>query len=228
MLRVGEEMSDDSLISFSGWILTFVFINKGELSQAVKYGELSVEKAPTPQDQVWGQTALACAWIRVGKQRKGIEHLSQLVSMVRASRYVLHEVWSQVSIGEGYWLEGEFERAKQILKEAVELAGRWGMKYYIGWAQRILGEVALKTNLTKAPSHLEKSINVLKEINAENELALAYVGYGRSLKQQDETAQARGYLKKALEIFERLGTLIAPDNVRKELADLPNKHPIGS
>jgi len=33
--------------------------------------------------------------------------------------------------------------------------------------------------------------------------------------------QAREYLIKALEIFERLGTLIEPENIRKELADLP-------
>jgi hypothetical protein len=33
--------------------------------------------------------------------------------------------------------------------------------------------------------------------------------------------QAREYLTKALEIIERLGTLIEPDKVRKELAELP-------
>ena len=33
--------------------------------------------------------------------------------------------------------------------------------------------------------------------------------------------RAREYLTKALEIFARLGTLIEPDKVRKELADLP-------
>ena len=32
--------------------------------------------------------------------------------------------------------------------------------------------------------------------------------------------QAREYLTKALEIFERLGTLTEPDKVRKELAEL--------
>jgi hypothetical protein len=36
--------------------------------------------------------------------------------------------------------------------------------------------------------------------------------------------QAREYLTKALEIFERLGTLIEPDKVKKELASLtPDK-----
>ena len=44
---------------------------------------------------------------------------------------------------------------------------------------------------------------------------------GRYHKKQGNTEQARDYLTKALEIFERLGTLIEPDKVREELAELP-------
>jgi flagellin-specific chaperone FliS len=64
---------------------------------------------------------------------------------------------------------------------------------------------------------------VLREIKAENELALAYAGYGRLHKHQDKVGQAREYLTKALEIFERLGTLLEPDKVREELAELPEE-----
>jgi tetratricopeptide (TPR) repeat protein len=81
--------------------------------------------------------------------------------------------------------------------------------------------MALKTNPAQAATHFERSIAVLREIKAENELALAYAGYGRFHKQQYQIATAREYLKKALEIFERLGTLIEPDRVREELAGLP-------
>ena len=59
------------------------------------------------------------------------------------------------------------------------------------------------------------------EIKAENELALAYAGFGRLQKKQGEIARARHYLTKALEIFERLGTPSEPDKVREELTSLP-------
>jgi len=62
---------------------------------------------------------------------------------------------------------------------------------------------------------------VLREIRAENELALAYEGYGRLQKQQGHIVQARKYLMEALEIFKRLGTLIEPEKIREELAQLP-------
>ena len=60
-----------------------------------------------------------------------------------------------------------------------------------------------------------------REIKAENELALAYAGYGRLHRQRGDVGQAREYLTRALEIFEGLRTLAEPDRVRQELAELP-------
>ncbi len=124
-------------------------------------------------------------------------------------------------LGEGHWLVGEDDRARQTLEEGLEIADHCGVKYYSGFAQRLLGEIALKNNPAQAGAHFEKSIAVLQEIRAENELAQAYAGYGRLHKQKGQIAKAREYLTKALKIFERLGTLIEPDKVREELAELP-------
>ena len=84
-----------------------------------------------------------------------------------------------------------------------------------------IGEVALQTQPTLAAPYFEKSIEVLRDIKAENELALTYVGYGRLHKHKGQTSLAREYLTKALEIFERLGTLIEPEKIREILAVLP-------
>jgi tetratricopeptide (TPR) repeat protein len=81
--------------------------------------------------------------------------------------------------------------------------------------------VTLKTKPVEATPHFEKAIAILKEIKADNELAFAYSDMGRLHKLRGEYAEARRYLTDALEIFERLGTLIEPDKVRKELAELP-------
>ena len=131
------------------------------------------------------------------------------------------EIHFMLILGEGHWLAGEYDKAEQILGEGLELAERLEFRFQSGWAQRLLGEVAMEVNPTQATPYFEKSIGVLREIKAENELALAYSGYGRFYKLQGNIDQAREYLEKALEIFERLGTLIEPDKVRKELADLP-------
>jgi tetratricopeptide (TPR) repeat protein len=101
------------------------------------------------------------------------------------------------------------------------MAERYGMRFYVGFARRLLGEMDLKTNPSQAEIHFERSIAVLQEIKAENELALAYKGHGCLHKQQNQIAQAKEYLVKALKIFERLGTLLEPDKIREILGELP-------
>jgi tetratricopeptide (TPR) repeat protein len=126
-------------------------------------------------------------------------------------------------LGEGYWLAGEEDKARQTIEELLDNASRRGAKYYIGFAERHLGMVAMKTNPSQAAAHFQRSIAVLQEIKAENELALAYAGYGRLHKQQGQITQAKKHLLKALEIFERLGTLLEPEKVRTILAELPEE-----
>ena len=86
------------------------------------------------------------------------------------------------ALAEGYLLAGDYDKAEQTAKEALEVAERCGAKFYIGWAHRLLGEVALETNFSKASPHFEKSVTIFKEIKAENELARSYAGIGRLLQ----------------------------------------------
>jgi tetratricopeptide (TPR) repeat protein len=221
-LEVAEEYSDNSMICFSHWNIAMSYAHKGDLARAVEHGEMALDKAPTPADEVWAQVPLFLARCRAGETLKAIEMLPQFVSVQRAVRFIWSEITADI-LGRVYVLAGEYDKAKQTLKEVLEIQDQkqYGMKFVIGSAHRLLGEIAMVTNPSEASSYFEKGIEILSKIKAENELALAYAGYGRFYKQKGDIAQARDYLNRALEIFERLGTLIEPDKVRKELADLP-------
>ena len=220
-MRIAEEYSVNSAISFAALGLSFAYTAKGDLARGKEYAELSVNKGPTPTDKQWSLGGLAESLIRAGEFKRGIEIQSDLLPKIRAVRSCIGEVESLLCLGEGYYLAGEYNKAKQMLKECLNLSHRCGIKCYVAGARRLLGEISLKTNPAQAAGHFEKSISIYQEIKAENELAKAYAGYGRFHKQNDNMAQARVYLTKALEIFERLGTLIEPDKVRKELTSLP-------
>jgi len=218
-LGVAEDSSDNSLITFAAWNLSIAYNWKGDSDMAIKYGELAVQKAPTPGDKAFGQRSLGWAWCRAGEPKRGIELLTGVLPIFRD--FMACEIPLKCHIGEGYWLAGEDGKARQALEEGLGIAERCGARYYVGWAHHLLGEIALKTNPTQAAPHFEKSIAIFKKIKAENALALAFAGYGRCYKLKEQIAQTREYLTKALEIFERLGTLIEPDKVREELAGLP-------
>jgi tetratricopeptide (TPR) repeat protein len=220
-LSVAEEFSDNSLISFAARDLSIANSWKGDLNQALEYGELALQKAPTRGDIAWARRSLGWALCRAGELKKGIELLTAALAIFRAGRFIASEIELMCYLGEGYWLAGEDGKAKRTLEDCLEMAERCGTRYYRGLAHRFLGEIALKNDLSQAAPHFDKSINVLREIKAENELALTFSGYGRLHKQKGQIAKAQKYLTKALEIFERLGTLIEPEKLKKIMAKMP-------
>jgi class 3 adenylate cyclase/tetratricopeptide (TPR) repeat protein len=220
-LSIGEELSNNSLMSFAAFSISVAYVLKGNLNSAIEYGEMAVQRAPTPADKVWAQTGPFWALCRLGDPLKGIKLGTGLLSAYRAVGFVPAEIYTIITLGEGHWRYGDYDKATKLLCEGLELAERSGMRFLIGYAHRLLGETTLKVNSDEAKNHFMRSIAMFQEIKAENELAMAYAGYGRFHKQQGNVADGRAYLTKALEIFERLGTLIEPDKVRKELAELP-------
>jgi len=219
--KTAQQYSDAGWVSWSCAIASFAYTCKGDLSRAVEYGELAVEKAQSPYDRATAGGMLGWALCRSGELARGIENLKETVRMLSAVRYVLNEMTYGIALGEGYWLAGEYDKARETLEAALERAEGNGARWFVGQVYRLLGEVALKTNPDETPLHFDQAISIFQEIKAENELALAYSGMGRFHKQQGNMEEARKCLTDALMIFERLGTLTEPEKVRKKLAELP-------
>jgi tetratricopeptide (TPR) repeat protein len=145
---------------------------------------------------------------------------------METSKNVAGQVILGTILAEAYLRSGELKTAEKTLQKCLALATSSGMKLYVGWPRRLLGEVAFESNPHQATEplaapHFEAAVSILRDIDVEPELALAYAAYGRLLKSQGRTCEARDNFTRALEIFDRLGILAEPDKMRAELAALP-------
>jgi class 3 adenylate cyclase/tetratricopeptide (TPR) repeat protein len=219
-LEAAENNSNDSLISHAAFAISLSNSLKGDLDNALKFADMALDKAPTIGDSVYAQTCLAWALSRRGELEKAIELGKSLIPMYQFVQFVPGEVWITFILGEAQYLSKAYDEATQIVENVLVTAENCEMKFFMGWGYRLLGEIALKTDSDQAEPQFKKSIEVFRKITSENELALAYTGSGHFFKQQGNTDMAKEYLTKALEIFERLGTLREPDAVRKELNEI--------
>jgi ATP/maltotriose-dependent transcriptional regulator MalT len=220
-LSKAQDFSDNELTCWAAWTISLAYTSKGDMDRAIEYGERSLETADTPALKLTAQAALARAWCHAGESKKGTEMLAVVIAVDQAAGFVTALLTHAEFLAEGYWLAGALDKAGENAHQLLELADRCGARGHVGKAHRVLAETYLKTNPTEAETRFEKSINIFREIKAENWLAHAYAGLGRLHKQQGNVEKAREFLTQALEIFERLGTLIEPDKVRQELTELP-------
>jgi tetratricopeptide (TPR) repeat protein len=224
-LELASAYSDEGSASFSLWVRSLTFSYQGDTEAALQNATLAAERAPTPAEQSWAQSHLGWAWCRAGQADRGIEILASLSRLYGESGLTIGEMFNGSYLGEAYWRAGRLAEAGETLRALVDRAGQSGMRFYLGTAHRLLGEVTRAAEPSddgrhRAAAHFERSIAVLSEIGAENELALAHAGYGRLCRDGGDQSEARRHLTLALEVFERLGTLAEPDQVRKDLAEL--------
>jgi tetratricopeptide (TPR) repeat protein len=221
-LALCEEYQDKSLIAFAEWIMSIPFIFKQDFAKATEHAEASLENARTPADKVWAQTFLGWAWCRSGRAREAVDLLASILPLYEATQFVPGVVLTSAMLGEAYWRCGQREDAEKTLKKGLERATLASTKkFYVGWMNRILGEIATEQNLEQlAVAHFEKAVTTLEAIKAENELAFAYYGYGRLHGRLNRTGEATDFLTRALEIFIRLGTLGEPAKIRAELSEI--------
>jgi len=85
---------------------------KGDLNQAINYGELAVQKASTPGDLAVARIYLAWARSRAGTGEDEAEVLETLIPVFRTSRFVVAELFSTAILGESYWLAKQYDQAK--------------------------------------------------------------------------------------------------------------------
>jgi predicted ATPase/DNA-binding SARP family transcriptional activator len=219
LFRRAENMGDRSAMSYAAWLMAWGFIAKGDVSQGLEVAAQAAQLAPTPADQSWAQGTLAVAHCRAGNAGQAIEILSQLVPACRAAHFVPAEIFTPY-LAEAYWRAGDIPMAVHALEDMLAIIEPCRMRLQIGMAHRLFGEIRATEDRNQSITHFERSITLLQEINAQPELALAYLAYGRLHTRLGHVTKARDYLSRALGIFEHLGTMSEPDRVRSELAEL--------
>jgi tetratricopeptide (TPR) repeat protein len=224
-LMLAEEYSDNSLVSFALWNMSIAYTYKGDLANAVEHAEIAVKKAPTLADKVWAQTQFGFASCRRAQTHEAAELLASLAPMYDATQFIPGQVFNTTYLVEAYWRAGDMDAAQLTVQKGLDISTRAGMKFYSGSMHRLMGKIILAKNPDQsgeplAGAHFEESFSLLSATKAENELALAYAGYGRFLKARRRLAEATDYLRHAMEIFDHLGTMVEPERVREQLAEL--------
>jgi class 3 adenylate cyclase len=218
-LEVATRFGDQALISHAAWVLSVSHILKGDLGEALRYADMSIASAPTLADRAFGLGFKGAALCRLGAAEQGLDVEHQIVGLMASVGFLWGENVYKLFLGHGYWRAGRPNEARQTLEELIETTGRVGIRFLNGIGERLLGEIATASP-EEAASHFQRSIAILSDIGATNELAHALRGYGRVLRAQGRVADAREHLTRALESFERLGTPNEPDLLRTELDSL--------
>src|SRR5437899_11622659 len=96
-----------------------------------------------------------------------------------------------------------------------------GYRHLEGVAERLLGESLVAEDRAAAKEHLGAATRILEEVGARNELAKTWMAQATLRRAEGDEAGALTLARRALALFEELGTLDEPGRVRAWLASAP-------
>lgn len=211
-LNIAMQNNDDSLVSLAASNLSLSYCWQGNTEEALNYGRLAVEKATTPGDTSRSKRSLGWALCRSGQTKEGIKYLNEaILPIFQSGGFMAFEIPLQCYLGEGYWIDGDQQKAMQMLKKGLKMAEKSNARFFIGFASRIIAQMYTENDPIRAESLFNRSIDILKKIKAENEMAMAFVGYGWLCKSRNNVPMANQLFRQAEEIYNRLGTMIDRD-----------------
>ena len=221
-VEVAERYGDAGLISFAAMIAAWNYAFMGDLPGALEQARFAVTKADSLADKLFASGSLALVESRMGRAESAAEALAGVVQVIRPMRFPACETFGL------YYCEallrcGRLDEAKAQLHECLGVIGPSDARFYVACAERLLAEVAMaeaEPQVAAAARHFESCMATFEQLGAENELALAWAGYGRLRVVLGDRAAAREYLTKALATFERLGARGEPEATRRVLAEL--------
>jgi predicted ATPase/class 3 adenylate cyclase len=221
-MEIAEQYGDAGATSFAAMVATWNYAFMGDLEQALATADFAVSRGTAPADQLFAQGSRALVQCKMGHAAQAANVLADVVAVIRPMKFPACETFG-LYYCEALFQSGELAKAKLQLGECLKVIEPSDARFYVACARRLLGEVALAEGgeqLSAAAGYFESSIAMLEKLGAENELALAWTGYARLHQKMGDRGVARQYLTRALSTFERLGTRIEPDRLRRTLAEL--------
>lgn len=221
-IEAAERRNDAGATSFAAMLATWAHGFQGDLEQALMVANYAVSKGDSPADKLFATGSWALVQCRMGHAAKAADALADVVAVIRPMRFPACETFG-LYYCEALMRSGELAKAKTQIADCLSVLEPSDAAFYVACAERLLAEVALAEGgdqLAVAGRYFESSMSVFVRLGAANELALTWAGFGRLRQKEGDRERAIEYLTRALQAFEKLGTRIEPDSVRRSLAEL--------
>jgi tetratricopeptide (TPR) repeat protein len=184
---------------------------QGEWTQAIKDYEKAIRIAEKAEDLF--RLYLVKSWkgrahVMIGELSRGRELLEESLTLAEKIGTKFWLAWQKTALSACLFMLGELETGSQLCQEAICLGEETSDKYVIAFANRTFAEILCRmepSDPERADRVILEAIRIQQEIDAKPEIARSYVCYANLLTGMGGEEKAKGYLAKAIGMFQQMG-----------------------
>jgi tetratricopeptide (TPR) repeat protein len=195
-------------------------VQRGDPLAALEACRQAEALGPGPFDEAMLKAVRGQALIKGPDVAAGVAMLEEMVAWFTKSNLRYTRTYAALFLAEGYLRHGDGRRARVLAEEAL-LAARERRYWHLeGVAERVLGEALIGDDRQAANEHLEAAAVILAAVGARNDLAKAWATQAMVRHEDGNVASGLSLARRALALFEELGTLHEPTRLRSWLGSV--------
>jgi tetratricopeptide (TPR) repeat protein len=207
-LRLAEALDHPYSLAFAGWILAYLHIIRGELSQAVRLLERGLTLS-----REWNLAyfsaqhtgSLGYAYALSGRLAEGIPLLESALSAIETMGFGTYQPLFLGYLGEAYLLADRLDDAREFAGRALTLARKGGQRPSEAWALRLLGEVtARREPPEQAEGHYRDALALAEELGMRPLVAHCHLGLSKLYRLTGKREQAQEHLTTATTMYREM------------------------
>jgi len=139
----------------------------GKSRLGVRACERALELAPAPFETAGVLACLGKALAEAGDLARAVPVLEDAVRLGDQVRSRQWREWFRTLLGEGYFLSGQMDKAREAARQALGVSTDLGYALGTGWAHQVLGRVAqARDALAEADKHLGAALEVFVSVRS--------------------------------------------------------------
>jgi class 3 adenylate cyclase/tetratricopeptide (TPR) repeat protein len=164
---LGEATGSRRARANAGMIAGISHATGGNWEAGVQACERALELAPDPFETAGVLACLGKALAEAGNLTRAVPVLERAVQLGDQVRSRQWREWFRALLGEGYFLSGQMDKAREAAQQALKASTDFGYSLGIGWAQQVLGRVAQARGAgAEAEQHLVAALNIFASIHS--------------------------------------------------------------
>jgi tetratricopeptide (TPR) repeat protein len=227
LLEYGERNSNSRSKVFGHWFNSWAHLLTGDMKSSQKGSEKAVDVALDPFYSQFPNTTLGFAFLFGGQFQEAEDVLQSLLKFSEKSGMGQTLEIAHIFLAPTLIAKGRMKQGLRMLEKTRQTLIRNQRRVWYGISEHILGQVysQIATGPTpafsimaknigflvknipfaskKAEEHLNKAIELAKEIEAKGLLGTTYLDLGLLYKARKRTDQAKECISKAIQVFEK-------------------------
>jgi tetratricopeptide (TPR) repeat protein len=227
ILDYGQKHSNIRSMTMGHISMAFSCLIAGDFPSATECFQRAIQISVDPVYSQYARCFLGGTHILVSQFQEAEDLLEEAVTYCRKFGFGGVGLFADAYLAVVYIVKGQLSHGLEMLEEAIRKSIERGKKSCHVVFEHTLGKVYLQLIDTdvpfageKAEEHLNRAIDVAKEIGAKAFLSQAYLDLGLMLKAKGDIDQAKTRISNAIQLFEECDAEVYLKQAKEALASL--------